>query len=191
MRIAMQPFAEGGVLAGAITGQKVFVALVQATTSPMTPEICYLDFKDVTVATTSFLRESVIAYRNHARSNWNNVYPVVANVGVPVREELEHFLRDRGDALVACDLDDAGEVSNVLVIGRLDSKQHMTLLAVIKEGEVDAPTLAKRFKQDGPASPTAWNNRLVALATKGLLMEVSGGRSKRYRPVLEKLAYGT
>jgi len=32
---------------------------------------------------------------------------------------------------------------------------------------------------------------LAALATKGLVIELSSGRSKRYRPVLEKLTYGT
>jgi hypothetical protein len=30
---------------------------------------------------------------------------------------------------------------------------------------------------------TAWNNRLVALAAMGLVVELSEGRAKRYRPL--------
>lgn len=191
MRITMQSFAEDGVLAGALPGQKVFVELVAATKPPAAPEVYFLDFSGVDVVTTSFLRESILTYRNHVRSHWSNVYPVVANLAARVREELEHFLIDRGDAIVVCDLDARDRVSNVNVIGRLDGKQHVTLLAVIEQGEVDAPTLAERFKADDAVLPTAWNNRLAALVTKGLLMEVSSGRGKRYRPVLERLRYGT
>jgi len=191
MRISIQPFAQDRVLAGTLQGQEVFAKLVAATRPPSDPEVCFLDFSGVDVATTSFLRESVVAYRNHARSHWSNVYPVVANLAARVREELENFLIDRGDALVACDLDSHGRPSNVNVVGRLDGKQHVTLRAVVEAGEVDAPTLAASQKAADAVSPTAWNNRLAALVTKGLVMEVSSGRNKRYRPVLERLSYGT
>lgn len=191
MRIEMKHFAEDKVLAGALPGQKVFAKLISSTIPPTAPEVYFLDFSGVDLATTSFLRESVLAYRSHARSHWGYVYPVVANLAPRVREELEHFLVDRGDALIVCDLDAKDRVSKVYVIGRLDGKQDVTLRAVVKAGEVDAPTLAERHKTGGVVSPTAWNNRLAALVTKGLLMEVSTGRSKRYRPVLERLSYGT
>jgi hypothetical protein len=32
---------------------------------------------------------------------------------------------------------------------------------------------------------TAWNNRLSALAMSGLVVELSEGRSKRYKPMFE------
>lgn len=191
MRFKMQSFAESGVLAGALPGQKVFGEMIAATTPPSGPEVCFVDFANVDVATTSFLRESLLAYRNHARSHWANIYPVAANLGPSVREELEHFLNDQGNALVTCSLDPTGSVSEVRVLGRLDEKQESALRAVIREGEVDAPTLAERYKKKDAVSPTAWNNRLVALAMKGLLIELSIGRGKRYRPVLEQLSYGT
>jgi hypothetical protein len=133
----------------------------------------------------------VVAYRNHARSHWSTVYPVAANLAALVREDLENFLRDQGDAIVACDLDRTGQPSNVQILGRLDGRQQLTLRAVVEQGEVDAPMLAKLFKREGPASPTAWNNLLVALTTKGLVIEFRSGRGKSYRPVLEGLQYGT
>ena len=185
MRFKMQAFATDGVVAGALLGQKVFAAMIAETVPPSEPETMYIDFAGVDVATVSFLRESVLAYRNHARSHWANVYPVVTNLSAKVLEELENYVIERGDALVAT------TGTDVRVLGRLEEKQELTLKAVIKEGEVDAPTLAERYKKNGPASPTAWNNRLVALALKGLLIELSSGRSKRYRPVLERLRYGS
>ena len=191
MRIQMQAHAQDGVLASALTGQKVFAAMVADTAPTSEPEIAFLDFSGVSVATVSFLRECVVGYRNHARSHWNSIYPVVANLAGSIREDLELFLRDRGDAMAICDLDKAGRATNVQLVGRLDGKQDLTLRAVIEQGEIDATTLAERFKGEKAVSPTAWNNRLAALATKGLVIELSSGRSKRYRPVLEKLKYGT
>jgi len=191
MKFEMQAHAQDGVLASALTGQKVFAAMAGATKAKPEPEIAFLDFSGVAVATMSFLRESVVAYRNHARSHWSTVYPVVANLAAPIREDLELFLRDRGDAMVVCELDGAGHATNVQIVGRLDGKQDLTLRAVVEQGEIDATTLAERYKDENPVSPTAWNNRLAALATKGLVIESSSGRSKRYRPVLEKLRYGT
>ena len=185
MRFKMQSFATDGVLAGALLGQKVFAAMIGETSPPAEPEVMFIDFAGVDVATASFLRESVIAFRNHARSHWTTVYPVVTNLSAKVLEELENYVNERGDALVISNR------SDVRVLGRLEEIQEFTLKAVLKEGEVDAPTLAARYKKNGPSSPTAWNNRLVALALKGLLIELATGRSKRYRPVLDRLRYGT
>lgn len=181
----MQSFATDGILAGALLGQKVFAAMIAATTPPTEPEVLFIDFSGVNVATVSFLRDSVLAYRNHARSHWTTVYPVITNLSPSVLEELAYFVNNTRDALVVC------SGSDVRVLGRLEEKQEFTLRAVIKEREVDAPTLAARYRKNGPASPTAWNNRLVALSMKGLLIELSSGRSKRYRPVLDRLRYGT
>jgi hypothetical protein len=188
MRFKMQD--SGEILAGALEGKKVFSKMVAATTTSGQPQVCFLDFSNVTVATTSFLRESVIAYRNHARTHWNTVYPVVANLGNSVLEELDYFLRDQGDALVICKLKSGERPSDIQVLGRLDEKQEITLRAVIQEKDVDASTLAKRYNKE-KVSTTAWNNRLAGLVAKGLVIESSSGRGKRYRPVLERLRYGT
>jgi hypothetical protein len=38
-------------------------------------------------------------------------------------------------------------------------------------------------KKEKTTAQTAWNNRLSALATLGLVVELSQGRAKRYRPL--------
>jgi hypothetical protein len=188
MYLPLNIYSDSGVLAGSIEGQKVFAALLQKTAMPSTPEVCFLDFARIDVATTSFLRDSVIAYRNHARSTWPSVYPVCANLAPRVKEELHSFLKERGDAFVICARDANGHVSDVELIGQLDGKQGVALRGVLDLGESDAPALRAHVGEDVAA--TAWNNRLVALTDKGILIEVSTGRNKRYRPVLEGLRYG-
>src|SRR4051812_12648648 len=114
MRFKMQSFATGGVLAGALLGQKVFVEMIRATAPAPEPEGIFIDFSGVDVATVSFLRESVLAYRNHARSHWANVYPVVTNLSSKVCEELEQYITEKGDALVVT------SGADVRVLGRLE-----------------------------------------------------------------------
>lgn len=189
MRLPLQPFAIDGVVAGAIAGQSAFAALIQQTRAPSAVEVCFLDFAGVTFATISFIRESVVAYRNHARTHWPNLYPVVANVAPVVAEEFGDFLRMRNDAMVMCRLQ-KNVPSDPVVLGSVDGKQLTALDAVLTLGEADAPQLALQFKDSEPISTTAWNNRLAALVGKGLLIEISSGRGKRYRPVLEGLTHG-
>jgi len=144
----------------------------------------FLDFDRVEVATASFLRETVIGFRDYVRQSLPNIYPVVANLLPVVAEELEFFVRARGDALWTCDLDAHDRVLGARLIGDLDPAQRSTFDAVIEFGAITAPELAARFVSQG-IGPTAWNNRLSALATKGLLVERKQGKSKSFSPLLE------
>jgi hypothetical protein len=177
MHLPLRVYSADGLLAGSIEGKQVFADLLQKTVMPEKPEVCFLDFSGIAVATTSFLRDSVIAYRNHARSTWRTLYPVCANLSSRVREELHSFLKDRSDAYVTCTLDSSGNVGEVELLGQIDGKQGVALRAVLELGESDAPGLREHVGEDVAA--TAWNNRLLALADKGILIEVSTGRNRR------------
>ncbi len=126
----------------------------------------------------------MIGFRDFARQSLPNVYPVVANMIPVVAEELDFFVRARGDVIWSCDLDAEDRVVGARLIGDLDPAQRSTFNAVIELGAITAPELAARFSQQG-IGPTAWNNRLSALATKGLLVERKQGRSKSFSPLLE------
>ena len=188
MHFKMKAYTEGAVLAGSIAGTRTFGDLVSKTLPPSKPELCFLDFANIALATTSFLRDSVVAYRNHARSQWPAIYPVAANITPETRDEFEPWLVERGDAFVMCKLSDDGQASDATVIGQIDGKQLVALQGVLALGETDVSGLASFVKEE--VAPTAWNNRLAALVAKGILIEISSGRSKRYRPVLEGLKYG-
>lgn len=172
------------VLAGAISGRRLLSALIAATPSADVPTFAFLDFSEVQVATASFLRESVIGFRDYARQSLPNIYPVVANLPAAVTEELDFFVRARGDVLLSCSLASDGNVTGARLIGDLDPVQRATFDAVREFGAISAPELAARFA-DQHIGPTAWNNRLSALACKGLLIERRQGKSKSFSPLLE------
>jgi hypothetical protein len=172
------------VLSGAIQGRLLLSALIAATPSAGTPTLAYLDFTGIEVATASFLRDSVIAFRDYARQALPNIYPVVANLGAAVAEELDFFVRARGDVLLTCDLDTKGDVVTSRLVGDLDPAQRATFDIVREVGSISAPELAARFA-DQNIGATAWNNRLSALASKGLLIERRQGKSKSFSPLLE------
>ena len=172
------------VLSGAIAGRRLLSALITAAPSAEVPTPLVLDFKGVEVATASFLRESVIAFRDYARQSLQNIFPAVANLNTAVAEELDFFVRAQGDVLWNCDLDSQGKVIGAHLIGELDPTQYATFNAVLESGSISAPELAIRFAGAG-IGPTAWNNRLSALASKGLLVERRLGKSKSFSSLLD------
>jgi hypothetical protein len=172
------------VLSGAISGRTLLSALITATPSSARPTPAFLDFTAIEFATASFLRESVIGFRDYARRSLENVYPAVANLAPTVAEELEFFVRTRGDVLWSCELGSGDTVISARLIGELDPAQRSTFDAALELGAITAPELAARFA-DQQIGPTAWNNRLSALATKGLLVERKRGKTKSFSPLLE------
>ena len=135
------------------------------------------------VATASFLREGVIAFRDHARSTLPALYPVIANASPAGTEELEFFLRHRRDALWTCRLTPSGEPRDPRILGELDEAHQSTFDLVARLKSASAPGLAAQSKER--LAPTAWNNRLSSLAARGLLIERRSGKTKTFAPVLE------
>jgi hypothetical protein len=176
------------VIAGASAGAQALSKLIEAVSEEYEIVVVVVDFKGVAVATASFLREAVLGFRDYCRNSRPNLYPVLANVGVKVREELDGLLQLKGDAVVVCDLNGGGHVKSAAIVGKLDPKQRITLAAVLKARRADASSLAAHDRE--LKNPTAWNNRLASLAAKGILRETQTGRSKTYEPVVEALSYG-
>ena len=171
------------VLSGVQAGRQLLSKLVAAARPPAAPEPAYIDFEGVSVATASFLREGVIAFRDHARATLPGLYPVIANASPAVVEELEFFLRHRKDALWACRLTPEGVMCDPQILGELDEAHRSTFELVARLGTASAPSLAAQSKED--IAPTAWNNRLSNLAARGLLIERRSGKTKTFSPVLE------
>jgi hypothetical protein len=187
MKLNIAMIGGGDVLTGATNGRRVLSELLAAAEpEPLDPEVVFLDFSGVTVATASFLRESILAFRDFVRSHRSNLYPVIADANAAVRDELQELVRPpRGDVLIACTLG-GGEPKNAMLIGNLEKMQRRTFDLVRAFGETGASELMRhRGVEDRVRSATAWNNRLASLASLGLLVEMRQGRTKRYKPVLE------
>src|ERR1017187_2305283 len=141
MRILMRELADGGghVLAGALNGRKVLAKLVEQTgQEPTAPEPVFLDFQGVEVATASFLRETVLVFRDTVRRRRSNFYPVIANASDLVADELGVLVAPHGDVLMLCSLDANGEPHDPRLAGDLDPKQRVTFDLVQQRGETDA-----------------------------------------------------
>lgn len=186
MIIDIRSLAGGeNVLAGAREGKNFLARLVSEVHEPAQPEVLFLDFAGIEVATGSFLREGPMAFRRILRSNRTTLYPVIANASRAVLDELELYLRSDNDALFACSLTHGTHVSELRVIGKLDDKQALTLALLREYGDTTATALADT-SLDPEVKATAWSNRLSALMLKGLAMEISTGRAKLFRlPVKE------
>jgi len=184
--LSIKQIGRSSILSGALRGQDAFTRMVKETgENPPSPTPVFLDFRHVEIATSSYLRESVIAYRDFVRSRRTNIYPVLANLNEVVSEELVLLVEPRGDVLMACTLNSGDRPSDLRLIGALDPKQELTFNLVSERGEVDAVQLMRDLgKHEGLRHATAWNNRLSSLASLGLIAEISYGRAKKYRPVL-------
>jgi len=164
---------------------RAFSALREKTAQePLAAEILFLDFNDVQIATASFLRESVINFRDAVRRQHSNFYPVVANANERVFEELKLLIEAKGGAIMTCFLGEVGKPVKSVLLGELDPKQRLTFDLVSKFGQVEASSLARQSSEE--VKPTAWNNRLTALAGMGLIIEESQGRAKRYKRLFEE-----
>lgn len=172
------------VLGGSEEGKLLMSRLLVQLTEPSLPEPLFLDFAGVLVATASFLREGILAYRHHLRARGSMLYPVIANAGVKVLDDLRLLLDARNDAIFACALSRRNVTSDVQLLGRLDDKQATALHLVSKLRDADTATLIKHGDVEAVRA-TAWNNRLAALVQKGLIMETVHGRAKRFRLPVE------
>ena len=190
MLLRLRALAANEVLAGAATGRRVLGLLLERIDGDAkTPEPVYLDFRKVEIATASFLRESILEFRDIVRRRWTNYYPVVANANDSVTEELSVLLAQR-DVLMLCALDETGSPGSPRLLGDLEPKQRITFDLVSKLGEADAGELMRSSRDSDDVGQTAWNNRLTALTKLGLLMEISNGRAKRYRPLPLETCHG-
>src|SRR4051812_19132332 len=185
VQLKIKDLAGHTILAGAEPGRQLFSKLVAAVGVDRTPGVVFLDYRGVRVATSSFLRESTLGFRDFVAATLSDKYVAVANAGAPVLEELMFLLAQRSDALWACDIDAKGRVTDPRIVGRLDDVYELTFRRVSELGSASAPELAA-LQEDGEAiGATAWNNRLQALASRGILAERRAGKTKIFSTVLE------
>lgn len=182
------------VLSGAIPGRQQFGKfLQQVPTDSSLQKLFLVNFEGIRVATSSYLRESILAMRAHLRAQKSKLHLLPVNLSEEVLEELSDLMMNTHDAIVVGSTNSAGEPSSPCLLGDLDPKQRHTFDFVQQNSDgVDARQLMLSSEDSNSIrSPTAWNNRLSNLADRGLLIEEAVGRSKRYRPLIEgELRYG-
>ena len=165
-------------------GRQILASLISESVPVSQPTVAFLDFSGIDLATGSFLREAVLGFRDFSRNAMGALYPVVANANATIEEELSVYLKDRNDAIWACSLSEDCKVTGPHILGQLDMAQRTTLQLIVEYHRISAPELAK-LRPDEGVGVTAWNNRLAALAAKGIVMEFKEGKTKSFAPVME------
>lgn len=180
--------AGSATLHGATSGRIMFTRLLETTSrEPCEPTTLFIDLGGVQIATASYLRESIFAFKAHMRVVESNFYPAVANCNQDIEDELQLLASAKKDALVTCELNENGIASKPRIIGELDPKQAITYRYVAMQQKATAGSLMADFGETERTRTTnAWNNRLAALVAKGLLREFERGRSKHFKPLIEE-----
>jgi hypothetical protein len=177
------------ILSGAPSGRALYAKLIAALPAePPRPEPLFLDFDRIDVATASFLRESVLAFRTFVRGRRSNFYPTVANARDEIVDDLTELAEARGDVLMICFLDSNGALVNCSHVGKLDPMQQLTFDLVTRLGHTTVAQLME--VEQGPVKATAWNNRLASLTNIGIICEQSHGRTKTYSSLFSEGSNG-
>lgn len=135
-----------------------------------------LDFARIRVATSSYLAAAILPLWNWEAALRSNAYPVLANLGHGVQDEIEFVLKARcAAAWVGYYV--AGQLQDVSLMGTLDESLSGTLKRFSPLVELSATDLASPGEQIGA---TAWNNRLTALHELRLLHRRRLGRRQVY-----------
>jgi hypothetical protein len=183
--IKIRDFTQQTFLVGAGAGREMFREIVGALEINREVGTVMVDLKGIDHVSASYFREAFVAFRNYCRTQGTQV--VFVNAGQSTLEDAS-LLADQAKDVYLFGDEDRTEISNVHVVGRLDPKLDTTLKMLLDLGQGDAKTLKERSSE--VTVITAWNNRLAALVSLGVLVEQRSGKTKIYRPVFEGLQYG-
>ena len=101
----MKDFAKTSTLAGAANGKRMLGKMLEAIVEPAEPTLLIMDFAEIEIATASFLRESVLRFRDIIRAKGSTLYPVAANVNNDIIDDLRVLIDATGNAMMTCRLD--------------------------------------------------------------------------------------
>jgi hypothetical protein len=168
-----------GIAAGRIALGKLVSAL------PPPPANVLVDLTGIELVTASAFREAFVPLVKRASEEGRNL--VFVNADPLVREEAMVVAEQKELVLVFAKHEAQG-VHDAIAVGPLEEKLATAFRIVLELGEADARQVSERSGED--TVTTAWNNRLVALYRMGLLSERRAGKTKFYKPIIERMSYG-
>ena len=181
----MGPYGQGASSHPALTGvsraRQLLSKLIAWTATGSPKGTLILDFADVGNASASFLRESILAFRDYARAYQPELFPVLANVTDDVREEFDTLLKARGEAMPGCRLDASGSPVEAEVLGELEPGLSQTLERIRQRGQV---TLMDLRGTSAETKATTWSNRIASLIRQGFIVPSPEPNKRVYRFVL-------
>ena len=191
---------------GSPAGEQLFTETCSKIRNAVSDEsglIVVIDLHDVTLATTSYIKASLLALalagKRHAELAGTalddslgptplNIYPVFANLDSEVLDTIQEVFAGRGLPFVSAQLSD-DRLSDAQICGFLDEALVRTMRLIRGREQVTALELAAEFPTEG-IKPTAWNNRLNDLWRLRLLRRIKRGKAWWYKTINKELTYG-
>ena len=167
-------------LTGVSRARQLLAKLIAWTADESPKGILVLDFRDVGDASASFLRESILAFRDYVRGYQPDLFPVLANINETVHEEFDTLLRDRREAMLGCNFD-GSLPTDPEVLGVLEPGLSQTLHVIRSRGQL---TLADLRKTSADTKATTWSNRVASLIRQGFVVPSLEPNKRLYRFVL-------
>lgn len=192
---------------GATMGQKLLAPLLdRLRESPRNEQVVVLDLAGIEVANASFLKATALWLQRAGAAFADiedgrkrgqggglepiNVFPILANAGLEVLEELATILHSEQIGLLVAVLSEDDRILKARRMGHLDPALEETLSALAAERTATASSLCERYPQKPPIKPPAWSNRLAELHRLRLARRDREGRQLRYVSLVEELQHG-
>jgi hypothetical protein len=173
--------ADFPLLTGVSRARQLLSKLIDWTAAASPKGTLILDFTGVGSASASFLRESILAFRDYVRAYQPELFPVLANITDDVREEFDTLLKARGEAMLGCRLDASGTPVEAEVLGELEQGLNQTLETIRQRGQV---TLMDLRGTSAETKATTWSNRIASLIRQGFIVPSPEPNKRVYRFVL-------
>lgn len=170
-------------VAGIAAGRDALGKLVGAMPPP--PANVLVDLTGIELVTASAFREAFVPLAKQATEEGRSL--VYVNADPLILEEAMVVAEQVGLVLVFAKQESQG-VHDAVAVGPLEEKLATAFRIVLELGEADARQVSEH-SGEGTVT-TAWNNRLVALHRMGLLSERRAGKTKFYKPIIERMSYG-
>jgi len=149
--------------------------LPQLTPHLNPPGAVILDFADVEALTTSYFFAALWPFWTREDATGPSTFPLVANAVADIEDEIDLVMKQRRMGAWRGGWDGKLFIPNGF-LGRLDDGLDLAITRALTAGVVTAVELSHLDK----TSPTAWNNRLVALYKQRMLRRRQSGRKQTY-----------
>lgn len=168
---------------GATLGKAHFADLaskLEGSVFPSEHRTFVMDFSDIQTTSPSYLKQLLTPLLNS--DSQRPQIPLVANLSIDVREDLEVFLSQQGWVLREIEMV-GDQPRHLSLVGEIEQTALETLRALEQANEATAGNLHQRHK-DLRIAQTAWSNRLATLNQLLLAVREKVGREWIYKPTI-------
>jgi hypothetical protein len=170
-------------LVGKIGGQRDLPKFMNAVAA--TPDGCtvILDWSGIELASASYFGSAIIPVLRMTTTGDLDRYFIFANVNQNSLDELKLVVEFSNFVVLLGDIDRNNALSNVRVVGKLESPYSETFEAISRSQTASAAMLHEAQNSKAKIGKTGWANRLAYLSELRLVRKQRVGRELVFQPI--------